>query len=905
MKSKSNLMKSTEKKLYLLYLLAFTGLFVFTALIVFLPFFLEKKSFIWISDGSDQHYTSLLYYSSYMRGILKNLFYNGKLVFPLWDFKIGQGSDIITTLSYYCIGDPLTFFAVFFPKSRIEMFYNFLVVFRIYLCGMSFSAYCFYLKKEKLPTLLGAFTYMFSGYTLVAIKHPFFVNPMIYFPLLLIGIEIILRRGKPYFFTFMVFISAISNFYFLFILTILSVLYAVLSFFLINDLEKNAKTLLKILFKGCLSYLLGIAMAAVFLLPIIEAMTKTYRYADSGNKLFLLYDWKYYIKLLLNFTGKAYGKAWSYLGFAATAIVAVPTLFMIKDKKFKPVKLAFIAAIFFLVIPAAGYVFNGFAYVTNRWVFALSFIVALIFTNVYPYMDRPIDKRILIGAFLWLDIAFAIDVLRMLKGNYVDILYIFPLLLTLQTYFTVSYLRDKLKAASIKYIFFALTIFCICANGFLLYDKHSWNLIRQYVNRGAYLNKVMDSPLKYISKIEDSDFYRTDTYSLSYNKRDQKREMSSNEAMLLDYRGLSTYFSLVNPNYSKFLNQLNVIGATTTYRVFDLDNRTALNELAAVKYSMQYRNSYYPQPYGYEKIKTVYDYNRPVDLYENKYALPLGYTYDSYVNIKSFEKLDTLDKQQLMLENAVLEDNASMDKVKEGSYSSEKIDIPIQKVYHSKIKPTYKNFHNKKVYSLKTVPDSEVYVVVKNVKLKDKKRFNIIAETDTVRKFAKIFDKADMYYFGRDDAVFNLGYTKDSLSKLMVYTDKKGKFTYEKISVFCLPMKNYSDKIGKLKENVLTDVKMTTNEVTGSINSTKAKLLCLSIPYSEGWKAAVDGKEVPIYKANLMYMAISVDKGKHVVELRYSTPGLVEGAKISAVSLIVFLFLSIFRFKINFGDREI
>lgn len=64
-------------------------------------------------------------------------------------------------------------------------------------------------------TLIGAFTYSFSGYVMIyGIKHPLFINPMIYLPIIFIGLDKVLKKEKSILFIIMVSISLSSNFYF-------------------------------------------------------------------------------------------------------------------------------------------------------------------------------------------------------------------------------------------------------------------------------------------------------------------------------------------------------------------------------------------------------------------------------------------------------------------------------------------------------------------------------------------------------------------------------------------------------------------------------------------------------------------------------------------------------------------
>lgn len=118
-------------------------------------FIRANRSFIWMSDGQPQHYNALMYYGIYLRNIGRELL-RSRIYIPLWDFTLGFGADIPTTLHYYAIGDPLALLSVFVPTKYTEYLYNFLVAFRLYLAGLAFSLYGFKFKKEPSAVLIGA-----------------------------------------------------------------------------------------------------------------------------------------------------------------------------------------------------------------------------------------------------------------------------------------------------------------------------------------------------------------------------------------------------------------------------------------------------------------------------------------------------------------------------------------------------------------------------------------------------------------------------------------------------------------------------------------------------------------------------------------------------------------------------
>ena len=65
-------------------------------------------------------------------------------------------------------------------------------------------------------------------------------------------------------------------------------------------------------------------------------------------------------------------------------------------------------------------------------------------------------------------------------------------------------------------------------------------------------------------------------------------------------------------------------------------------------------------------------------------------------------------------------------------------------------------------------------------------------------------------------------------------------------------------------------------------------MVYFSTPKTPGWSATVDGEEVDIYSANTAFMAVKVDAGEHDIELKFVSPGLIEGLTTSAAGIAAF-----------------
>ncbi len=99
----------------------------------------------------------------------------------------------------------------------------------------------------------------------------------------------------------------------------------------------------------------------------------------------------------------------------------------------------------------------------------------------------------------------------------------------------------------------------------------------------------------------------------------------------------------------------------------------------------------------------------------------------------------------------------------------------------------------------------------------------------------------------------------------------------------------YSEVIDTLSEDTfkISQDGYGSNRLRGSIKASSEGYLILSIPYDNGWKVYVDGIEVKPYMAYDAMTAVALNTGKHVVELKYTPPGLLAGLYITLMSLVL------------------
>lgn len=134
-----------------------------------------------------------------------------------------------------------------------------------------------------------------------------------------------------------------------------------------------------------------------------------------------------------------------------------------------------------------------------------------------------------------------------------------------------------------------------------------------------------------------------------------------------------------------------------------------------------------------------------------------------------------------------------------------------------------------------------------------------------------------MRYTGAKTYLVGLGYTDSAKKSITITFDERGIYDLADIEVLEQPVDDAKAQIAALSADTMQNVQMRANAITGTVDLKETKILCLSIPYSNGWTATVDGKKAELLQANTAFSALALEPGKHTVELHYHTPYLRTG----------------------------
>lgn len=874
---------------YLIYSITFISL----ALCVFSYFLEYGKSFVWIgsSDGLSQHFNSLAYFGTYLRDLFSG-FLHGNFVIPMWDFSIGYGSDIMTTLHYYAIGDPLNFLSVFFKPEQTELLYCALVVVRLYLSGLAFSMFSRKMKCSNYGTFLGAIVYAFCGFALYAsVRHPYFINSMIYLPLLLIGIEKIFNKERPYFFIAMVFLSVVSNFYFFYVLSVLIIVYIAFRFFMIYK-ENIVSNFFKNVGKFGGFYITGFAMGCFIFIPV-AMLTLSSNRASAETATHAFYESGFYSNFIAAFIGGKWNTDWTCLSFAPIALSCVFLLFA-ERKKNTHLKIMFALLTILAMMPLAGKVLNGFSYVTNRWMFAYAFLMSFIVAAVAPQIKRLSGKKIATLSVLTIAYLAFMTIVPWAKtpiGVATCFLFFATSAVFVLSFFFQKHWKGRSKNTVVNFTRIALvfvTVIGILINANIRYSANQGNYTEEFVDFGDSFSLLTNTESRAIKELPNSEFFR---YEIDSNDA----TMQYNSAIQNGTYGTDYYFSLVDSSVSNYMGAMRFTRSNdATYAGFD--GRAYLSTVASSKYYVSETENLTCRPFGYyEKVAEMYSEKADLNYYvfENENALPFGFTYSSYVENSDFEKMTVTEKQQAVLQCAVGDFGNA---VGGGSphFSEQEIDYSVGsssdgiEIKDGEFVVSKKNAEI--VFNFQSLENSETYLLFDDLVFDDgKKRGDYgsieVAESDTSHQI-RINTTEYSWYTGNHDFLTNLGYSQKSKTTVNLTFKNKGTYSFNSMKIVSQPMDNLKIQSNNLKEDVLQNVAFEANRVTGKIALEVPKVLCMSIPFNDGWSAYVDGEKTELKACGIMFSGIELSPGEHTVELKYKTPFLELGIFVSAIGVL-------------------
>lgn len=843
------------------YFCMYTAGFLAAALLLLLIFEKEHASFTKMADGVAQHYAVLMWIRNTLRQFL-----HGNFALPMVDFSVGQGFDVIGTLNYYGVGDPVNLLTVFFADNHLDQMYMFLILFRMYLSGLTFSYYCSTAGiQRKASVLCGSWLYVFCSFALIGgMKHPLFLNGMLYLPLLLAGTEKVLQKKSIRFLSVSVALAFMSNYYFMYMNTILCGIYLCVRLFG-HYREYGIRKILLLILKMAAAWIWGICLGAVIILPSVYAFLHNARVDTAVEEAQNFYSIAHYRKMILGFFQTLpMTNGWTVHGTAIGGLAGVLMLFTSKKRSREncQLKIGFVVLLVLLCIPFGGKMMNGFAYVTNRWSYGMAFLCALMAAQEVADLKEQNTK-----IFLILGAAAGILAAALSASNGKAMRYAIAALAVTVLAFALGAILERKQRKRLAGCLVSFVVFAgVCCNLITFFTPVGYSYAARFTKRGVSESVLLNRAVKNVqnAKLAEDGFYRVELPSSLYNC-----------SLAANINTTEFYYSVIPKSMKDLYVSLGMAKYERPNVMEGLENRQILKNMLCVRYQAD------------KKGITV-----------NKDALPVGYTYDKIMSREDYDRLTPLECQAALLEYAVLDDDAEKILEKQGKTFERGKSPSDGAVIGGNLKITgedrasWKNgtLKGKKQGRMKlkfqTEEKSETYLVLKDLssRLKVRKKHMLSVQSKKARQEIPMCAVSNEKKMKRDVIAVNLGIRQAGTCSLHFH--KSHTYKLKEMEIYGISESFIKEQTKKRRKESMTDIKQSTNCIKGRISVSEDKILQLAVPYSRGWHIFVDGKKAKSFASSVAYTGIFLEKGEHTVEMHYISPWIIPGTVLSVAAWI-------------------
>lgn len=177
---------------------------------------------------------------------------------------------------FFFVSSPFTFLVLLVPAEQMYLFANILVLLKMALC--SFTAALFFrhrfLNLNTIQILSLSIMYAFGGYTMLYFQNMVWLDVMAMFPILMIGLDRLIRQRKPLCYALSLAAIMVLNFY----LTYMVVIFVVLAFGIYLRLTQKNKEDRK---QSVL--LLGLSTVCALLATSVVWLPSLFQYLSSAR----------------------------------------------------------------------------------------------------------------------------------------------------------------------------------------------------------------------------------------------------------------------------------------------------------------------------------------------------------------------------------------------------------------------------------------------------------------------------------------------------------------------------------------------------------------------------------------------------------------------------------------------
>ena len=808
----------------------------------------------------------------------------------IYSWQSGLGSCFLGNYFNY-LSSPVAAIIMFFSHENIPEAIGIMVLIK---AGLASAAFTYYLKKSQhnhsVTTVIFGVLYAFCAYMLAYYWNVMWLDAMVLLPIILLGIERIIRNGFIWTYVLSLALSMFSNYYMSYMLCIFSVVYffyyylstcpsgSVLSKKFKQDHPKGLLNKLKNsrFIRSCILFGIGSLLAgglmAWTLLPtykILQSCSATSgTFPEDVKTYFNMFDFLANHLTAASTTIRSSGEDVLPNVYSGMLTVMLAPLYFFTSsisKKEKATTLGLLA-FFFISFNLNGfnYIWHGFHFPNDlpyRFSFMYSFILLVIAYKTFMRLDEFTSKQLgAVGAAI-ISLSFLIDKIGTKNLDRSALLLIIA--------FTVIYVLILTTFKDKRYEKASLAILlcvCCCSEIIICHSKNFPNNITSESYESDY--EDFRTVKEHLDTIEQNSFYRMELTNLRTRM----------DPSWFGYNGISVFSSMAYENVSKLQDRMGMMSNGINSYTYN-PQTPVYNMMHSIKYIVNNETPNILSDKYYEHLYSVDKY----DAYENKYYLPIAYCVNSDVTEWNFFK-DTSSKNV----DPFLVQGDYFDKATGSGNPFESVEISY--INYSNVRPFVEDVSagsysfNKDTadqdgsatFYITTQKTGNIYIYY-HVDSASSKDITVNSSLGTIVQSAG------------QDCILDLGRynAEETISVTVPFEANSGSM---KLRVYTLNDEIFEKGYNKLNKTTLNVSTFEDTFIEGRFTANSDCILYTSIPYDKGWSVVIDGEEVDsesIVALADAFIAVKVSKGNHDISFSYTPQGLSTGIKITAASLLL------------------
>lgn len=804
----------------------------------------------------------------------------------IYSWNSGGGSSFIGNFFNY-LSSPFTVLIFWFKKINVIVEAITLIIFA--KCIFSAGTFAYYLKSRfnTKSNAIVAFSllYAFCAYFIAYYWNVMWLDAVILFPFVILGIERIIDSNKPKTYLISLILVLLTNYYMAYMVCIFSVIYFFV-YYLSNyefgslyvpkthDLPKSSKIRQSRLLGAGIRFafysVLAALICAVSLIPVFTILKSSSATTDTFPSEFTQY-FDIFDYLAAHLSGltptvrSSGGDVTPNIYCGIVSVILFPLYLMSKKIGWKEKLInVLLLVIFFFCFNTnyTNYILHGFHFPNDlpyRFSFMYSFIVLICAFKVFRHIREFNYKTlILVGGSLILFCVVAQKQELRFAGDYA--VYTSIAFVVVYTFLICATISKKLSKALA-----GVVLGCAVVAEIFVCDVPKFEF---GVQKSDYIEDYNDYQ-QAISNIKSKD---NSTYRIELNDIPTELRMAP---CWYNYEGICCFSSMASEKYST--TQFRLGNFSNKINSFMYHNQTPVyNMMFDIKYVIDNNNPI--------KLNTKY-YKHPSDTgenlktFRNNYSSALGYAVKRTL-VKNFDienAINVFENQNEYVKNAT------------GIYDDifEQVRIETNGTKNCSV-TSCNNETGSVAYSIYDTAEENGANL--SIKFSADKTANYYAYLGT-REIESVDISAPDYSKSRDigtePLVMDLGVLKEGDE---VTLDAEPDTETENGTCYFWIYRIDDNAFDKAYKKLCDDGMFKVTEkndtyIKGTVKTEKDEILYTSITYDKGWKAYVDGVEVKPYSLEDALICLETGEGTHTVEFKYSPPGLKTGLIISISTL--------------------